>query len=188
MHNNYVIWHNHKVSRVDRERIKMQKACIFWFTGLPASGKSTLGHELEYVLNKRKYHTYVLDGDNVRHGLNSDLGFDRKDRRENIRRVGEVAKLFVDAGIIVIAAFISPFQEDRMFVRGLVERGEFVEIYTKCSLSVCKKRDPKGFYKKALSGEIKGFTGVDSPYEEPSNPEILLRTDKLSVEECIKKY
>jgi len=184
---NCIVWHPHRVSREDREKIKNQKACVLWFTGLPSSGKSTIAHELEFIFNKRGIHTYVLDGDNVRHGLNKDLGFTTEDRKENIRRIGEVAKLFVDAGILTITAFISPFIEDRKFARSLVGEGEFIEIYTKCSLSVCEKRDPKGLYKKAIAGEIKDFTGISHPYEEPSSPEILLETDRLSIEECINK-
>jgi len=184
---NCIVWHPHRVSREDREKIKNQKACVLWCTGLPSSGKSTIAHELEFIFNKRGIHTYVLDGDNVRHGLNKDLGFTTEDRKENIRRIGEVAKLFVDAGILTITAFISPFIEDRKFARSLVGEGEFIEIYTKCSLSVCEKRDPKGLYKKAIAGEIKDFTGISHPYEEPSSPEILLETDRLSIEECINK-
>lgn len=180
-----IVWHPHRVSQKDREKIKGHKSCVIWFTGLPSSGKSTVAHELEYTLNKKGMHTYVLDGDNIRHGLNKNLGFSKEDRKENIRRIGEIAKLFVDTGIVTIAAFISPFREDRETVRNLVKTGEFIEVYTKCPISVCKERDPKKLYEKAMAGEIKEFTGVSHPYEEPFNPEILLETDKLSVEECV---
>jgi adenylylsulfate kinase len=132
-------------------------------------------------------HTYILDGDNIRHGLNKNIGFSAEDRKENIRRIGEVAKLFVDAGVLVITAFISPFKEDRDTVRGLVGPGEFIEVYAKCPISVCAERDPKGLYKKAMAGEIKEFTGISQPYEEPVNPELVVETDKLSVEECVDK-
>ncbi len=176
-----------RITKRERQRIKGHKSAILWFTGLPSSGKSTIAHKLEEELNKRGIHTYVLDGDNVRRGLNSDLGFSPEDRRENIRRIGEVAKLFVDAGLIVMAAFISPYRESRRFVRNLVEPGEFIEIYVKCPLEVCEARDVKGLYKKARRGEIKDFTGISAPYEEPENPEIVVETDKESVEESVKK-
>ncbi len=176
-----------RITKRDRQRIKGHKSAILWFTGLPSSGKSTIAHKLEEELNKRGIHTYVLDGDNVRRGLNSDLGFSPEDRRENIRRIGEVAKLFVDAGLIVMAAFISPYRESRRFVRNLVEPGEFIEIYVKCPLEVCEARDVKGLYKKARRGEIKDFTGISAPYEEPENPEIVVETDKESVEESVEK-
>lgn len=182
-----IIWHPHRVSQKDREKIKEHKSCIIWFTGLPSSGKSTVAHELEYSLNKMGIHTYVLDGDNIRHGLNRNLGFSREDRKENIRRIGEVVKLFVDAGIMTITAFISPFREDREVVRSLLEDGKFIEIYAKCPIEVCMQRDPKNLYRKAMSGEIKEFTGVSQPYEEPLNPEIVLETDKLSIEESVNK-
>jgi len=180
-----IVWHEHKVSRRDREVIKGHKPCILWFTGLPSSGKSTIANELEHVLNKRGAHTYVLDGDNVRHGLNKNLGFSKEDRKENIRRVGEVAKLFVDAGILPITAFISPFKEDRDMVRALMKEGEFIEVFIKCPLEVCMERDPKGLYKKAIAGEVKDFTGISHPYEEPSNSEIVIKTDKISVKEAV---
>ena len=186
-HKNNVVWHPHRVSRKARERLKNHKSCILWFTGLPSSGKSTIAHELEYVLNGRGIHTYVLDGDDIRNGLNSNLGFSAEDRKENIRRAGEVVRLFVDAGIVVIAAFISPFAKDRKTVRELVKRQEFIEIYTKCPISVCRKRDSKGLYEKAMAGEIKDFTGVSHPYQVPHRPEVLLNTDKLSVKECVAK-
>ena len=188
MEKRIVVYHPHKVTKSDRSSIKGHKPCVVWLTGLPASGKSTIANELEYVLNRHyKAHTYLLDGDNIRHGLNKDLGFSKEDREENIRRISEVAKLFVDAGLIVITAFISPYRKDRNFARSLVEENEFIEVYVKCPVSVCEQRDPKGLYKKARAGEIKGFTGVDDPYEEPENPEIILETDKMSVEECVQK-
>ncbi len=183
-----VVYHPHKVTKPDRSRIKGHKPCVVWLTGLPSSGKSTIANELEFTLNRRfKAHTYLLDGDNIRHGLNRDLGFSREDRAENIRRIGEVAKLFVDAGLIVITAFISPYRRDRAFARSLVDTGEFVEVYVKCPVEVCEKRDPKGLYQMARSGKIKGFTGVDDPYEEPENPEVVVETHKVGVEECVKK-
>lgn len=180
-----VVWHPHKVSRGEREAIKGHKPCVVWFTGLPSSGKSTIANELEYVLNRQRVHTYVLDGDNVRHGLNKNLGFSKEDRVENIRRIGEVAKLFVDAGIVSIAAFISPFKADRDLVRGLMKEGEFIEVYIKCSLDVCKERDPKGLYKKAIAGEIKDFTGISQSYEEPLKPDVVIKTDELTIHESV---
>ncbi|KPK41106.1 MAG: adenylylsulfate kinase [Omnitrophica WOR_2 bacterium SM23_29] len=182
-----IVWHPHRVSQEDRENIKKHKSCTIWFTGLPSSGKSTIAHELEYKLNRSGIHTYVLDGDNIRHGLNKNLGFSREDRKENIRRIGEVVKLFVDAGIVTVAAFISPFREDREAVRNLLKDGEFIEIYTKCPVEVCMERDPKNLYRKAMAGEIKEFTGVSHPYEEPLKPEIVLEADKLSVEESVNR-
>ncbi|MCK4778400.1 MAG: adenylyl-sulfate kinase [Actinomycetia bacterium] len=182
-----VVWHPHKVSKKDREKIKNQKACLLWFTGLPSAGKSTVAQELEFELNKKGLHTYVLDGDNIRHGLNKNLGFTAEDRQENIRRIGEAGKLFVDAGIITLTAFISPYEKDRKTARELLEEGEFIEVFVKCSLETCIERDPKGLYKKAIAGEIPNFTGISDPYEEPSNPEIVLDTDELSVEESVEK-
>lgn len=182
-----VVYRPHKVTKFDRVALKGHKPCVIWLTGLPSSGKSTIANELEYVLN-RKYraHTYLLDGDNIRHGLNKDLGFSKEDREENIRRISEVAKLFVDAGLIVITAFISPYRKDRAFAKRLVAEDEFVEVYVKCPVEVCERRDPKGLYKKARAGEIKGFTGVDDPYEEPEDPEIVLETDKMEVNRCVE--
>jgi len=171
---------NHKVKREDREKIKNQKACVIWLTGLSGSGKSTIANELEYKLNKMNYHTYLLDGDNIRSGLNSDLGFNETDRKENIRRISEVAKLFVDAGIITITAFISPFLKDRKRAREIIGE-DFIEVFVDTSLEVCIKRDPKGLYKKALKGEIKNFTGIDSPYEKPINPDIHIDTTKNDI-------
>ncbi len=187
MDENNIVWHQHKVLKGDRAKIKGHNPCILWFTGLPSSGKSTIANELESALFQMGIHTYLLDGDNVRHGLNKNLGFSVEDRQENIRRIGEVAKLFVDAGVLVLTAFISPFTEDRQAARKLVKEGEFIEVYAKCSLDVCKERDPKGLYQKAINGKIKDFTGISHPYEEPPNPEIIIETDKYSVEECVKK-
>jgi len=183
----FIIPHKGKLTKEDRQKLKGHKSAILWFTGLSGSGKSTIAHTLEETLFQRKVHTYVLDGDNIRKGLNKDLGFSPEDRRENIRRLGEVAKLFVDAGLIVIVAAISPYRSDRAFVRNLVEPGEFIEIYVKCPLEICEARDPKGLYKKARQGIIKNFTGIDAPYEEPENPEIVVESDKESVEEAVSK-
>ncbi len=177
--------YNLKVSRKDRERIKSQKACVIWLTGLSGSGKSTIANALELELNRKGYHTYILDGDNIRKGLNRDLGFSEKDRSENIRRVAEVAKLFVEAGLILITAFISPFVEDREKARNIIGEENFVEVFVDAPLDVCIKRDPKGLYKRALRGEIEKFTGIDSPYEKPAKPDIRIDTTTLSVEESV---
>jgi len=182
-----IVWHPHKVARANRQAIKKHKSCVLWLTGLPSSGKSTVANELDYMLNERGVHTYVLDGDNIRHGLNKNLGFSKEDRKENIRRIGEVAKLFTDAGVIAITAFISPFAEDRKTARDLMGTGEFFEIYIKCSVEKCMERDPKGLYKKAIAGEIKEFTGISQPYEAPENPELVIETDILSVKEAAGK-
>lgn len=168
---NNITWHNHTLSKAQRAKQKKQKPCILWFTGLSGSGKSTLANTLESKLYEMGYHTYLLDGDNLRYGLNNDLGFDEKSRNENIRRVGELCKLFVDSGLVVIATFISPFQKDRDFVRELLQKDEFIEIFVDTPLEICEQRDPKGLYKKARLGEIKNFTGIDSSYEIPLNPE-----------------
>ncbi|RMA93319.1 adenylyl-sulfate kinase [Hydrogenothermus marinus] len=183
----FIIPHKGNITKEDRQRQKGHKSAILWFTGLSGSGKSTLAHAVEEKLFERGINTYVLDGDNIRTGLNKDLGFSAEDREENIRRIGEVAKLFVDAGIITLTAFISPYRKDRNFVRNLVEEDEFIEIYVKCPLEVCEQRDVKGLYKKARQGIIKNFTGIDDPYEEPENPEIVVETDKMSLEESVKK-
>jgi adenylylsulfate kinase len=183
----FIIPHEGNIKKEDRQRLKGHKSAILWFTGLSGSGKSTVAHKLEEKLFERGIHTYVLDGDNIRTGLNKDLGFSAEDREENIRRIGEVAKLFVDAGIIVLSAFISPYIKDRETVRNLVEEDEFIEIYVKCPLEVCEKRDVKGLYKKAREGIIKNFTGIDDPYEEPLNPEIVVETDKETLEESVNK-
>ena len=177
---NNVIPIEHKIKRSDREIIKNQKSCVIWLTGLSGSGKSTIANELEYQLNKMNYHTYLLDGDNIRNGLNTDLGFSDKDRKENIRRISEVAKLFLDAGIITITAFISPFREDREKAREIIG-DDLIEVFIDTPIEECIKRDPKGLYKKALNGDIKEFTGINSPYEKPINPEIYIDTTKNDI-------
>jgi len=182
-----IVWHNTHITKKQRAKQKNQKACILWFSGLSGSGKSTIANGVEQKLFEMNYHTYLLDGDNVRHGLNNDLGFDDKSREENIRRVAEVAKLFVDSGLIVLSSFISPFQKDRDFVRSIVEDGEFIEIFIDAPLEVCESRDPKGLYKKARDGEIKNFTGISSPYEKPKNCEIYLDNYKYSIDININK-
>ena len=182
-----IVWHEHHVSKHQRAKLKNQKPCILWFTGFSGSGKSTLANALEKRLYDLGYHTYLLDGDNIRYGLNSDLGFDEVSRVENIRRIGEVSKLFVDSGTIVLTAFISPFVKDRQIVRDLVEKDEFVEIFIDTTLEVCEKRDSKGLYKKARNGDIKNFTGIDSPYEKPISCEIYLENSKVSIDENIDK-
>ena len=185
--NNNIVWHEPSVTLNDRWQSYGYKSCVLWFTGLSASGKSTVAHELDLTLHKLGVHSYPLDGDNIRHGLNKDLGLSPKDRKENIRRIGEVSKLFVDAGLIVLDAFIAPYREDRRQVRSLFKQGQFIEIFVKCSVSECEKRDPKGLYKKARKGEIQQFTGINAPYEEPEHPEIIVETDKNTKEECVRK-
>jgi adenylylsulfate kinase len=182
-----VVWHPGAVTKADREAVSGHKACTIWMTGLPASGKSTLAVALEQALWQRGVHAFVLDGDNVRHGLNKDLGFSPEDRNENIRRIGEVAKLFTTAGVINITAFISPYRADRDQARRIMSDGEFVEVYVECALAECERRDPKGHYKKARAGEMKEFTGISAPYEPPLHPEIVVRTDQGSQAECLGK-
>lgn len=184
---NNIVWHSHPVDQSTRAQQKSQKPLVIWFTGLSASGKSTIAGALEQILTKQGYHTYLLDGDNVRHGLCSDLGFSDEDRKENIRRVGEVAKLGADAGLIVLAAFISPFRSDRRIVREILPADQFVEVFIDAPLDVCEERDPKGLYKKAKRGEIKQFTGIDSPYEVPESPEVHIDAAKLSVAESVNQ-
>lgn len=180
-----VQWQQMQVSRQEREQQNEHRACILWLTGLSGAGKSTLAQALDQFLFQHSIQSFVLDGDNVRHGLCGDLGFSNQDRVENIRRVGEVAKLFLDAGVIVITAFISPFRQDRARVRGLVADRDFVEVFCSCPLDVCEKRDVKGLYKKARSGAIANFTGLTSPYEEPDDPEIIVNTGEQSIDECV---
>lgn len=184
---NNLVWHEQQLSKKERSKIKNQKPCILWFTGLSGSGKSTIANAVEAKLYELQKHTYLLDGDNVRMGLSKGLGFSDEDRVENIRRIGEVSKLFVDAGLIVLTAFISPFEKDRDMVRSLVQYGEFVEIFVDTPLEICEQRDPKGLYKKAKAGEITNFTGVSSPYEAPENAEIIIKTNKLDINECVNE-
>jgi len=185
--NENIIHHNHHVSKKQRAGIKSQKPCILWFTGLSGSGKSTVANAVELKLNKLNKHTYLLDGDNIRLGLNKGLSFSDEDRIENIRRIGEVSKLFVDSGTIVITAFISPFIKDRQIVKELVNADEFIEVYVDTPLEVCESRDPKGLYAKARNGEIPNFTGISSPYEEPLKADIHVQTDIMDLEECTNK-
>lgn len=179
-----IVWHNTTVSLRERMQLKQQKPAVLWFTGLSGSGKSTIANAVESKLLSLGKHSYLLDGDNVRHGLNKDLGFSDTDRIENIRRIGEVAKLFVDSGTIVLTAFISPFTSDRDHARKLLGRDQFLEVFIDTPLAVCEQRDPKGLYKKARAGYIKNFTGIDSSYEAPANPEIHVKTANSTVEEC----
>ena len=179
-----ITWHHGLVERGEREKRNKNRGVILWYTGLSGSGKSTIANEVEKKIFEGGYHTYVLDGDNIRFGLNSNLGFSPEDRTENIRRIGEVAKLFVDAGIIVSTAFISPYREDRDRVRSIVEDGDMVEIFVQCDITICEQRDAKGLYKKARAGEIKEFTGISAPYEEPAQAELTIDSGKHSVEEC----
>ncbi|EEX66227.1 adenylyl-sulfate kinase [Vibrio metoecus] len=180
-----VVWHRHAVDKEQRAALKQQRPAVLWFTGLSGAGKSTVAGALENRLAELGYHTYLLDGDNVRHGLCSDLGFSEQDRRENIRRIGELAKLMADAGLIVLTAFISPHRAERQMVRDLLPAGEFIEVYVNTSLDVCEARDPKGLYKKARAGEIRQFTGIDSAYEAPVNPDIDLPAGEKSVDELV---
>lgn len=182
----FVIPHEHEITKEDRRSLNNHGSLILWFTGLPSSGKSTIANELEKKLVTLGTRTYILDGDNVRMGLCKDLGFSEEDRGENIRRIGEVSKLFVDTGCIVLSAFVSPYIKDRDAVRELVEEGEFVEVFVDAPLEVCEERDVKGLYKKAREGIIKGFTGIDDPYEAPLNPEITIDTSKLSLDEGVE--
>ncbi|WML52770.1 adenylyl-sulfate kinase [Neobacillus sp. PS3-12] len=182
---NNITWHQSTVSKRDRQLINGHKSCVLWFTGLSGSGKSTLANAVDHELYKQGISSYVLDGDNIRHGLNKDLSFGNNDRKENIRRIGEVAKLFVDSGLIVSSAFISPFREDRVLVRSMFEPQEFIEIFLNCPIQVCESRDPKGLYKKARQGEITDFTGITSPYEIPDHPEIIIETNYTSIEQSI---
>ncbi|MFK9094769.1 adenylyl-sulfate kinase [Bacillus salipaludis] len=176
-----VVWQKTKVEKIDRNNLNGHKSFILWFTGFSGAGKSTLAVEIEKELFQRGIRCFLLDGDNIRHGLNKNLSFNPEDRTENIRRIGEVSKLFVEAGQIAIAASISPYIADRAMVRSLVSDGDFIEVYVKCSIEECERRDPKGLYKKSRAGEIKSFTGITAPYEPPVNAEITIETDKLSI-------
>lgn len=182
-----LFWHHQDVSKKARQLLHGHKSFVIWFTGLSGSGKSTIANKLDRSLYRNSVSTYLLDGDNIRMGLNSDLSFRPEHRAENIRRVGEVARLFVDAGVVVLATFVSPFQKDRDFVRRLFNKNEFIEVYVKCNLDTLKARDPKGLYKKALDGEIDNFTGISDPYEAPQNPDIIVDTTMMSASVCVKQ-
>ena len=181
----HITWSHSKVSREERRKLLGHGAATVWFTGLSGSGKSTIATAVEHRLNEHKVTAYVLDGDNIRHGLNVNLGFSPEDRSENIRRIGEVAKLFNDAGVVVLTAFISPYREDRDRVREILPEGEFVEVLVDCPLAECERRDVKGLYEKARAGEIREFTGISAPYEPPDRPELVLHTDRDSVDACV---
>ncbi|MCF6436411.1 MULTISPECIES: adenylyl-sulfate kinase [Pseudoalteromonas] len=182
-----IVWHNYAVDKAQRSEHKRHKPCVLWFTGYSGSGKSTVAGALESALHQQGVHTYLLDGDNVRHGLCKDLGFSDADRVENIRRVGELSKLMADAGLVVLTAFISPFRAERDMVRELLADGEFIEVFLDTPLDVCEQRDPKGLYKKARAGEIKHFTGIDSDYQVPSNPEVRLDTSKNTLQQSVEQ-
>jgi adenylylsulfate kinase len=181
------VWHEQHISKEQRANLKSQTPCLLWYTGLSGSGKSTVANAVDALLFKLGCHSYLLDGDNVRHGLNGDLGFSDEDRIENIRRISEVSKLFLDAGLIVSTAFISPFTEDRARARAKLDSSEFIEVYIDTPISVCEQRDPKGLYKKARAGEIKDFTGIDSTYDVPQSPEIHVKTAELSIQKCAEQ-
>ncbi|MFZ5908158.1 MAG: adenylyl-sulfate kinase [Nitrospirota bacterium] len=187
MQENHVVWDGRFVKRSERNRLNNHRSGLVWLTGLSASGKSTIAHLVERKLFGRGIRTYVLDGDNVRHGINSNLGFGREDRKENLRRIAELAKLLVDAGMVVLAAFISPYHEDRAYIRKRLEGDNFIEVYVKCRVEECERRDPKGQYKKARAGIIREYTGISSPYEEPENPDLVLDTEKDDVETSVQK-
>lgn len=182
-----IVWHESSISKIKRREKNKHHSFVLWFTGLSASGKSSIANALARKLFEDGNQAVVLDGDNVRHGLNKDLGFTEKDRIENIRRIGEVSKLFIESGQIVLTAFISPFRTDRKVVRELLEDGEFIEVFVDCSIEECERRDPKGLYKKARNNEIPNFTGISSPYEAPESPEIVVNSEKFSIEDCTKQ-
>lgn len=182
-----IVWHEASITKEEHRTQNKHHSFILWFTGLSASGKSSVANAFARTLFERGNQAFVLDGDNVRHGLNNDLGFDEVSRKENIRRIGEVAKLFVESGQIVLTAFISPYRQDRQVVRQLVQDGEFLEVYVRCSVETCEQRDPKGLYKKARNAEIANFTGISAPYEEPEHPEFILDTERYSIEECVEQ-
>lgn len=181
-----IVWHKTSIVREDREKLLGQKSLVLWFTGLSGSGKSTIANALDEKLHNKQKLTCLLDGDNIRHGLCSDLGFTLENRTENIRRIAEISKLFIDSGIITLATFVSPLRSDREKIRNLLGE-DFIEVYVKCSLETCEERDPKDLYKKAREGQIKNFTGIDSPYEEPDNAEIVLDTDNYDIDECVEQ-
>ena len=187
MKRNDIVRHHGTVTRERRENLSGHRGAVVWFTGLSGSGTSTVAHVVEEKLHSMGCHTYVFDGDNVRHGLCAGLGFSPQDRSENIRRISEMVKLFLDAGVLALTAFISPFARDRHTVRDLIGPGDFIEIHCRCPLEVCEQRDVKGMYKRARAGEIKEFTGISSPYENPENPDLVLDTDKFSIEECAER-
>ena len=182
-----ITWHQSEIDQAAREELLKQKGCVIWFTGLSGSGKSTVANQVAAHLHQSGRITYVLDGDNIRHGLNKNLGFSPEDRQENIRRIGEVAKLFADAGLITTTAFISPYRQDRDAVRDIMSPDRFIEVFVDCPLEVCENRDPKGLYKKARAGELKGFTGIDAPYEAPQNPELVVNTNEIDVAGCTEQ-
>jgi adenylylsulfate kinase len=181
------VWHEQQISKEQRAELKKQKPCLLWYTGLSGSGKSTVANAVDALLFKLNCHSYLLDGDNVRHGLNGDLGFSDEERIENIRRISEVAKLFIDSGLIVSTAFISPFASDRALAKEKLAEGEFIEVFIDTPISVCEQRDPKGLYKKARAGEIKDFTGIDSSYDVPQSPQIHVKTAEQSIEQCAEQ-
>lgn len=181
-----IVWHQSAISKTDRQKLHGHKSVMVWFTGLSGSGKSTIANALQHELYKRGISVYLLDGDNLRHGINKNLSFSPEDRKENIRRTAEAGKLFIDAGVVVLAALISPFEEDRQNARAIFEPGEFLEVYIKCPIEECENRDPKGLYKKARRGEIKQFTGIGQEYEEPQNPEIIIDSSQLSIEKAVE--
>ena len=182
-----IVWHHATVTRERRNQQNSHKSAVIWFTGLSGSGKSTLAHAVEELLHQKGCKTFVMDGDNVRHGLSADLDFSDEDRKENLRRIGEVSKLFIEAGTIVLTAFISPFREDRERVRSLMPHGDFLEVYVDCSIEVCEERDVKGLYRRARAGEVKEFTGISSPYEPPEKPELTVNTEQETLEESVQK-
>ena len=182
-----ITWHQSEIDQAAREELLKQKGCVIWFTGLSGSGKSTVANQVAAHLHQSGRITYVLDGDNIRHGLNKNLGFSPEDRQENIRRIGEVAKLFADAGLITTTAFISPYRQDRDAVRNIMSSDRFIEVFVDCPLEICENRDPKGLYKKARAGELKGFTGIDAPYEAPQSPELVVNTNELDVAGCTEQ-
>jgi len=184
---NNIVIHDYSVSRKDRNENNKHNSFVLWFTGLSGSGKSTIANKVEEELFKTGYQTYSLDGDNIRSGINHGLGFTAEDRHENLRRIGELAKLFVDAGMVTIAAFVSPLEKDRELVKKIVGEADFIEIYVETSLEECERRDVKGLYKKARAGEIKNFTGIDAPYEEPKHPDVVIKTEMESIEDAVKK-
>ena len=182
-----IVPHSHVITKKERQEANKHRSLVIWFTGLSGSGKSTLAGKVEELLFKDGIKTYVLDGDNVRTGMNNNLGFSPGDRKENIRRIGEMSKLFIDAGVVVLTAFISPYRNDREIVKNLLKDGEFIEVYVKCPVAICEQRDVKGLYKKARAGEIKDFTGINAPYEEPENPEIKVETNTMTVDASAEK-